>query len=227
MSKKSSFRRPFEKQHGKCGVGLLKSASQHLYHIHWSLARKLSLKKSLLSTCKVSGCLLTHCLSMTSFLFLIERIERYQFRWNYLRNKKLFLIALLHFLNLAEILNVWKKKMTLLAFVFPKLQTPKTSLNKCQKGLLSEDRSTRKTENVLKHCWNLHHSSFMKFIDHCQINWAGKSLCYWHAKLCDCLLTNCLPRRSILFLIKTLSGHQFRCNYLRNKKTFRKFFLVF
>ena len=178
MSKKSSFRRPFEKQHGKCGVGLLKSASQHLYHIHWSLARKLSLKKSLLSTCKVSGCLLTHCLSMRSFLFLIERIERYQFRWNYLRNKKLFLIALLHFWNLAKILNVWKKKMTLLAFVFPKLRTPKTSLDKCQKGLVSEDRSTSKIENVLKHCWNLHHSTFMKFIDHCEVNWVGKSLRY-------------------------------------------------
>ena len=150
MSKKSSFRRPFDKQHGKRDLALFKTASQYLYHIHWSLAMKLSLKKSLLSTCKVSGCLLTHCLSMTSFLFLIERIERYQFRWNYLRNKKLFLIALLHFLNLAEILNVWKKKMTLLAFVFPKLQTPKTSLNKCQKGLLQ--RTDR--QGKLKTSWS-------------------------------------------------------------------------
>ena len=42
MSKKSRFRRTFEKQHGKGAQGLLKSASQHLYHIHWSLATKLS-----------------------------------------------------------------------------------------------------------------------------------------------------------------------------------------
>ena len=182
MSKKSSFRRPFEKQHGKCGVGLLKSASQHLYHIHWSLARKLSLKKSLLSTCKVSGCLLTHCLSMTSFLFLIERIERYQFRWNYLRNKKLFLIALLHFLNLAEILNVWKKKMTLLAFVFPKLRTPKTWLDKCLKSPVWEDSSTSKIINVPKHCWNLHHSTIIIISDHCQVNCVAKSLSDWHVK---------------------------------------------
>ena len=34
MSKKSCFRGPFDKQHGKRAQALLKSASQHLYHIH-------------------------------------------------------------------------------------------------------------------------------------------------------------------------------------------------
>ena len=34
MSKKSRFREPFDKQHGKRAQALLKSASQHLYHIH-------------------------------------------------------------------------------------------------------------------------------------------------------------------------------------------------
>ena len=124
-------------------------------------------------------------------------------------------------------MSAWKKKMTLLAFVFPKLQTPKTSLDKCQKSLVSEDRSTSKIENVLKHCWNLHHCTFFKSIDHCQVNSARKSLSYWHAKPCDCLLTHCLPRRSILFLVKAISGHQLRCNYLRNKKTFSEFFSAF
>ena len=57
MSKKSYFRRPFDKQHGKGAQALLKSASQHLYHIHGSLPRKLSWKKSLLLTCKILGLL--------------------------------------------------------------------------------------------------------------------------------------------------------------------------
>ena len=57
MSKKSRFRRTFEKQHGKRAQGLLKSASQHLYHINWSVARKLTLKNSLLLTCKTLGVL--------------------------------------------------------------------------------------------------------------------------------------------------------------------------
>ena len=53
MSEKVRFREPFEKQHCKCSQGLLKSAPQHLYHIHCSLPRKLSLKKSVLLTCKI------------------------------------------------------------------------------------------------------------------------------------------------------------------------------
>ena len=40
-------------------------------------------------------CLLTHWLLMESILFLIETIYRYQFRYNYLRNKKLFLTTFL------------------------------------------------------------------------------------------------------------------------------------
>ena len=41
MPKKSRFRGSFDNQHGKRAQALLKSASQHLYHIHWSLTRKL------------------------------------------------------------------------------------------------------------------------------------------------------------------------------------------
>ena len=57
MPKKNLFRRPFDKQHGKCAKALLKSASEHLYNIHWSLPSQLSWKKSLLFTCKVLGLL--------------------------------------------------------------------------------------------------------------------------------------------------------------------------
>ena len=57
MSKKSCFRGPFDKQHGKRAQALLKSASQHHYHIHRSLLNKLSWKKSLLSTYKIFGLL--------------------------------------------------------------------------------------------------------------------------------------------------------------------------
>ena len=57
MSKKSRFREPFDKQHGKRAQALLKSASQHHYHIHRSLLNKLSWKKSLLLTCKILGLL--------------------------------------------------------------------------------------------------------------------------------------------------------------------------
>ena len=57
MSKKSRFRGSFGKQHGKRAQALLKSASQQLYHIHWSLPSQLSLKITLLLTCQTLGLL--------------------------------------------------------------------------------------------------------------------------------------------------------------------------
>ena len=52
------FQRPFDKRHGKRAQAMWKYGSEDLYHIHWSLPRKLSWKKSLLLTCKILGLLL-------------------------------------------------------------------------------------------------------------------------------------------------------------------------
>ena len=50
MSKKSRFRGSLEKQHCKRN---LKFERQHLYHIYWSMWRKLTYKKSLLVICNI------------------------------------------------------------------------------------------------------------------------------------------------------------------------------
>ena len=55
MSKKSHLRGCFDKQYGLRAKTLLKSPSQHLFRIHWSLVRKLSSRKSLLLTCQILG----------------------------------------------------------------------------------------------------------------------------------------------------------------------------
>ena len=57
MFKKSRFRGCFDKKCGKRAQTLLKSASQHLYHIPSSLSRKLCSKKSLWLTCQILGLL--------------------------------------------------------------------------------------------------------------------------------------------------------------------------
>ena len=72
MSKKSRFRGPFDKQYGNCAQALFKSASQHLYHIHWSRPRKFSWKKSLLFRSQILGLLVNTLAVMASILFLIE-----------------------------------------------------------------------------------------------------------------------------------------------------------
>ena len=60
---------------------------------------------------------------MASILLKIVRICNSQFKCNYVGNKKLFLNFLFSFWNLHEILNILKKKMIVIANVFPKLQT--------------------------------------------------------------------------------------------------------
>ena len=54
IAKTSRFGRPFDKQHNKPSQTLLKSALRHLYHIYWSLLRKLSWKP-LLVICRIVG----------------------------------------------------------------------------------------------------------------------------------------------------------------------------
>ena len=58
---------------------------------------------------------------MRSILSVIEKTYRNQFKRNYLKNYGYVLISLLDFWSLHLILNILKKKMTLVAYVFPKL----------------------------------------------------------------------------------------------------------
>ena len=62
---------------------------------------------------------------MTSIICLKETISHDQFRSNYLKKKFFSLNFFLRFENLYEILNIWQKKMTLIAHVFPEIQAPK------------------------------------------------------------------------------------------------------
>ena len=71
MSKNSRFTRPFDKEHYKRAPALFKSASQHLYQIHWSLPSQLSWKKSLFFTCQILG-LFRH---LSDYVFGVLNIE--------------------------------------------------------------------------------------------------------------------------------------------------------
>ena len=62
---------------------------------------------------------------MKIILLLIETIFIKIFRWDYLRKKKIFLLSFLHILNLDSILNIFKKKMTVIGDIFLNLRTPK------------------------------------------------------------------------------------------------------
>ena len=59
-----------DKQYGKGAETLFKSASQHFHGIHWSLARKLCSKKSLLLTCQILGLLVNTLAADEKYLVL-------------------------------------------------------------------------------------------------------------------------------------------------------------
>ena len=124
-------------------------------------------------------------------------------------------------------MNILEKNMSLIYFVFPKLWTPNRYLYKCMKSLVSEDPSTSSIVTIPKHFWDLCHSAFIIFLDHCQVNWVEKSLSYWHAKSWVCLLTHWLPMKCILFLIEIIYRYQFRYNCAGTKKPFLNFWLHF
>ena len=68
--------------------------------------------------------------------------------------------------------------MTLIAFVFPKIRTPKTRLDKSLKSAVPDDPSRSNMADVRKHIGNLHHRIFNIFVDNCQGNRVGKSFPY-------------------------------------------------
>ena len=71
---------------------------------------------------------------MTSIFFLIDATYCNILRWNYVRNKKNVLnFFFLDFRYLDSILNIFKKKATLIADVFLNLRTPKNVVRSMSK----------------------------------------------------------------------------------------------
>ena len=79
-------------------------------------------------------CLLTYWKPMASILVNIARSCESQFKCNYLKNQKYLINFLFHFWNLHQISNISKKKMMVIANIFPKSQTMKNFVRRlCKK----------------------------------------------------------------------------------------------
>ena len=126
MFKKSCFRGPFDKWHGKRAETLLKSNWQHLYYIYWSLWRILELKKSLWLICKVLGLLVNPLIADDKDSLLNRGNLLQHFQMDLSQERKIFSELSFHFLDLESIFNIFKKKMTLIADVFLSLRTQKS-----------------------------------------------------------------------------------------------------
>ena len=85
--------------------------------------------------------LLTHWLLITSIPLLVKTIQCKQLRSIYLKNKTFSLNFFLHF-GICIKFRTFSKKMTLIAYVFPKLPTTKDVLREMSKAPIWEDPST-------------------------------------------------------------------------------------
>ena len=107
MSKKSRYRRPFVKYHGRRAETVLKSELQHLYHIYWSLWRKISWKKSLSVIWKILG-LFVNPLTADDKFSLLNSANLLQHSSDaIILEKNLFLTFFLNFRNLHLILSIF------------------------------------------------------------------------------------------------------------------------
>ena len=204
MSRNSCFRGPFDKQHGKRAQTLLKSASQHLYHIHRSLHKKFSSQKSLLLTCKMLGLLVNTFAAHERYLDLHRDNSRIPIQMLLSEKQKWFCQFFPAFLKTRFNFEHFDRKDDPHTLCISEITYSENVVREMYKKFCFRDLSRTNMVNVLKHCWNLPHSTFIIFTGHCQENFVGKSLSYWHGKSWDCFLTHCTPMKSILLIIGTI-----------------------
>ena len=120
LSKKCPFRRSFDSNHVKESEILPKSPWECFYHVFSSFPLKLILKMSPLLLGEILSVSVNKLTADAKYIpFKIVRICYSQFKYNYLKNQKLFLNFLFHFWNLHQTLNILEKRMIVKANVFP------------------------------------------------------------------------------------------------------------
>ena len=104
---------------------------------------------------------------MASILFKIVRIWNSQFKSNYVGNEQHFLNVSCNFWNLHQILNILKKKMIVIAYVFPKLQTVKNFVRrlckKCHFGTRFDSQQLKASQILAKSSWECFYHVFPSF----------------------------------------------------------------
>ena len=124
MSKKSSFRRPFEKQHCKRSQTLLNlQGSTFIIFIDQCKGNWVE-KNYFLVVFKVLR-LFVNSLTADDRYSLVERENLTKTIQIYLSKKQKKCQVFLQFWNLDQILNILKKKMTLIVYIFRKIRTAK------------------------------------------------------------------------------------------------------
>ena len=129
-------------------------------------------------------------------------MEPIHIQWS--QKLKTFCSFNLHFRNLGKTLDVFRKKITLIAYLFLRLRPAKKVVTYMCKSPTSDYPYKRNMVNGSQLCLNLSDSTCSIFIDEREDSLVAKILFYWYVKASDCLLTQWVTSTSVLFLIETI-----------------------
>ena len=166
MCKKSRFRLPFQKEHGKLVSTLFKFERQHLYHIYCSTGRELSCKKSLLVIWE----------SLRRFVNTISAVDKCSLpnRDNLMQpihmelsqKLKTFSGFFAAFLKSRLNFEFFQKKDDAPSLFISEASLQKTWLDICVKSPASDYPSKRNMANESQLCLNLSDNTCTIFIEH-------------------------------------------------------------
>ena len=170
MSKKSSFKGFFGKQHGKYAQTLLKCEGQHLYHIYWSLWRQLTWKKFLLDTCKISR-LFLNTMSGDGKYSLFNRDNLTQPIQMILSGKqKTYSRFFYSFLKSSLIFELFRKKYDPHCWYISEITESENLVRSMSEKPNLRGSSEKEHGKRTQICWDLNESTFSIFIDRCEDN---------------------------------------------------------
>ena len=176
MCKKSRFRLPLQKDHGKRVSNLLKSEGQHLQDICSSTGREFGGTKFLLVIWK-SLRLFVNTMSAVDKCSLPNRDNLIQPIHMQLSQKlKTFSRSFNVFSNLGQDLKIFKKRMTLIAYLFMRLRPAKNVVRYMCKSPGADYTSKRNMVNGFQLCLNMSECTCGIFVAQGEDNLVAKSL---------------------------------------------------
>ena len=166
MSKKSRFRGPFKKQHGKLAQLLFKSASQHLYHFQWSLTSQLSCKKSLLLTWKILGLLVNTLAADEKYPVLNRDNLTIPIQMQLSQKKKTFSRFFTDFLSSNWNFGRLGKKYDCHSFCISEVTDSQNVVREMSKNSRLREPVDKQHRKFAQALLKSHHNTFIIFIDH-------------------------------------------------------------
>ena len=158
------------------------------------------------------------CRNMQNFLQQLETL------WS--EKRKTFFGYFLHFWYVHEIYNILKKRMSVLALLYPKLFFPKevateTSRRSCFRTPFGNQR-VNVFQKPLKEARHHYYPFFLWISGKLSLK---KTALFW-SKILRLFLTHILPTTSIHAAICRILGNNFKRYYLKNGRLFLDFFCI-